>query len=614
MRELKKIPEWETHSQLSEEIEKLLKLRASSSAASPADLLRARIKALSTDFLNQHMVVLQIPERSSEALQRDKLWQSRLVFPGIGRRLTEQDIGQYILRTMPFAHSSSDGIPVYDGSYLPDGKKLKDYERMKLVALNVDGTLTYRNRFSDSKISKEMANDPHWVTEREFTEYLANSPDGAVPFGSLPQYISSSSSSVISRMSFSKYTLKSLRSPAVATASSAAEVVVEPEIIPMEQFSLREFGVTDYAFLPPQPVEMAAAATSASVEEPNFSSKNPYKILGLVEGETNAEVIKKRYKTLALQFHPDRKSAQRDRECFQKIQASYEKLMAEQLVLSFAYDDQKEPEELFLEATDYRNFLGRKGIAFSEKKISELLPAYIIFAKELKRVNPNAAEDPIIRLNFRNLIHQISSFVWFYETKNSILSIKLPGPMLPNHEKIVIIQHHLQTLRQIDIRLPERSENIFYMLDSVSATILDKYIALSRSMAELLIQEKKSMELATLRLDVLTFEGDHNSRKATIVKQLQQQERAIIAETERLNPNPSKRNKSEENVEASEEKVDVSDDAVDFPKQQASDTKSFNWPKEIAALHANIKENIRFFRTMQTQKLQNQVLRKWEKI
>lgn len=541
----------------------------------------------------------------------------RRVYPLLGHPLGEEHIGKRVVRVFPVKYPDD-----YDWSFFSEnalGEIALNSQKLEAIK---DQCLVLEGRFGSHKLPEKFS-DRMWCTVEEFTEHLKQNPEAGIAFkDAVPPQPSSGFEEP--RLFFgSDICLDSDK------MAKIVERLLSPLKKPMDKSpwleeasrSLPENpGTVDYMFHAPVAMPEDEELDSMSVA-PDFTSNDPYDVLGIDPREKNVSVIKKRFRILALHEHPDKGG---DLEKFKKLTSAHAKLIEQLATHPFAFSSSLDLESRFKEAEKHQELLDRKGIAFSIKGIETALPPLEQFLAQLMSVDLDGVEKTGIELLFERLIQSTASLLNFYKVKLRVLSMQLPDPSLTPEARIAVLEEQLKVLSECDLNQDSWNRDSEKLFRSAHLAVLDKYLALERSLAEILIKQMNTEKLGEMRQEV---RRSVNAKKLALtlgIGKILRKERAFQDKLAKfsgpIRPDFSKQAPPEEETappkgdttapspgEAELPKANASgpqaplsenavpDDAIVAFKKRRKQHVPFTLVKELASLEENIEKNRLFF-------------------
>lgn len=475
------------------------------------------------------------------------------VYPQLARTLREDDIGKLVLRVLPTSRGDWSFVINHDESEssILNGRAHK-LESLKEKTVIID----YK-----PLTSIEAINDNSWCTAEEFLAYRKLHPNDCVPFEKVEKLSSIGSTS---------------------QESKHAPDFFEPIEFPPS----KNPGHSDYSFHPPHE---ESSEEMLATHQPNFSSTDPYEILGIDPQEKNLDVIRKQYKKLALLHHPDRGGSE---ENFKKLVGALRKI--EGNTRPFVFNPDADLSTLFLEARQHF-FQFEGNLVFSTAKIQEKIPQVSKFLGELLKVDLSKGTDEALKLHFKQCIQQATSLLHFYRIKLKLSQIQLPKSCLEVTERIKLLRSNLREVTEINLDGPFWNFCSLNLFRSAHFGVLDKYIATARCLHELLLSEGKTLEAKLFRDEIKAFAENRKINLDEKILDLKWKETLFGYEVSKHN---EKKSEDERPQEAPSPKQKTSQP----PKQPPEGTLTFyekpkerpealTLQKEIECLQQNIKKN-----------------------
>lgn len=558
-------------------------------------LLNPRV---SHPIINFDRLILSNPVLPQFEIQADVIhpyWQDTKYYPQLGRMLEEKDKGQRIVRLVPEKY----GLYAYDWSFVPKhNEKESSIDNISEVELE--------NIFEEELIIKgfvqKFKNDGCWCTLDEFKTFRKLYPESAMSLREAESYLRVKKIREGETMTRKKHRedQASLISTSTEPRPLSAKTLPQPPEHP---------GCVDYSFYPPLEKSVLCESTHNS---PNFSSNNPYEVLGLDPSEKNPKVINKHYKTLALLYHPDKPCGDTDK--FKKLSKAHGQLLRECLLhpfQSFAVMQETDVSTQFADALQYFDELQKKTI-HSKRQIEEILPVLEIFIKELDKMNItiNTSKDELLILLHSRLRNSAGSFLNFYQIKLQILNMDVPASFLDVKTRMDAIEKHMDTLSQINLQCDHWNYDVLNYLIDLRLSILDKYVAFTRSKGELILYcEHDRRKYQRMVQEYLTpwIAASHASLARQTAKLLWQDaafksemqklsaSKIVFSKTSDAFPHSDGLKTNEENnssfKEISINGEIVPEEVVTICIKQKTKVDPFTLKKEIEALHKNIEAN-----------------------
>jgi curved DNA-binding protein CbpA len=292
----------------------------------------------------------------------------RECYPGLGHVLNETNIGNFFVRCAPIDFGN-----FLDWSY---NETVSDFNLLRQLSWKLikveDGKLTFWRKFPIGSTNEfsEKWNDGNWTSPESFWE---------------------------ARM-------------AKFPASKASTDVCKATDILMSKATIPEIIDYSYKF---EVVESHEACAKDVQYTPDFFASDPRQILGFSPFEKNFDVIKARYRTLALRFHPDKKG---DDNIFKIINTAYAKLESECRKTNYEADlkeDLDTPDFHRLAEKVHAKILGERDLVEQDPK--QLRNKFESLLRKIQSKNKQIEAQPNERLS--QLQSAVQQNFWCYDLK-----------------------------------------------------------------------------------------------------------------------------------------------------------------------------------------------------
>lgn len=494
-------------------------------------------------------------------------------YPAVARCLQEKDIGQQIVKV----ELCASGIGRWSFIPLDNDPETIRNESVKL------SKLTDRDIILVNSNTYNLNGDwlgPYWATAEELIEYLKDNPSSdtlSVPVSShsLMRMMKSQTTSPLMAMQ-SQMTPQFIKNQTLLKLIDCLAVAAKI-VLKNHPTSL------DYSFYPPDPD--SSSKPQGGPITPNLFSDEPHEILGIHPGEKDLTVIKKRFNGLALKHHPDKGG---DATLYEKIRVAYEKLTDLGVKKLFRFSEDSLPKTKLTEATQYKNLF--KQMVFTSKEIAVLLPLIDHFLKELSSVDSGSFKDKFFEFMYNNLIKDVSSLQNYYTIKQQLLSMELPNHSMDLNRRYELgakVFEELSTLGSSQFNFSSLEQ-----FNSVYSTILDKYTACQRVIAESYLEDNKIDELANLSSERLKFITKLKENFQCQVEKALKEKEEFQQEMKKLKQPISKL------ASLNFEKVTSLVNNVQNNKKSSPKPSLFTFDDELKALHKNIEKNFSFLKAL----------------
>lgn len=536
------------------------------------NLSHPKLKKLSRGVLNQ-VVKLSVKEifggmETPEKTQQIKnapdnghhpIFSGEYVYPELGQILTLADIGKEFVRIYPYLVNNK----CYDWSYIPDCDeheirkiRLIDITAQKIIYSSKPPTMLHTFNIS--------WNDGYWTPVEKFLEHIKKNPKPKI----LPD--TSVSDSDISNEELSS---------AFKGLQKAFETVFFDSWIHSTAEAIKEAGKNDYSY-----------KKSESAHPPQ-SSEDPRKVLGLPPECNDFTAIKKAYRKLAAVHHPDKRGNPED---FMKIDMAFKKLENELQGTFFVLDEPMNAEAALFQARIFTRQVLEKEKMPLKKDYESIINAWRSLHDALCKVQlegqVSLINDDI--LDMRTLSKEKIK-LWEFQIPFRNLDFTIIT-YLTHEEQIDRIKRQLTKLKELnehyDLENTQKkwTDSIDCLWDA-NVVFLDKYVALSRSLAELYIFSKQWNKALEIRTDIVN----------NVPLRLAKIRFAYLAGTDAKN----KRKREEFTNEPSKSSRHQTNFKQDLPKmnncapiEEANKKSTKPEVEEIQAMHENLLSNLAFFK------------------
>ncbi|MBA3237802.1 MAG: J domain-containing protein [Parachlamydiaceae bacterium] len=277
-----------------------------------------------------------------------------------------------------------------------------------------------------------------------------------------------------------------------------------------------DLDVKDYS-LKSEPIIHKQRTNKFSI---NFASHNPREVLGLYPDEENIPTIKKAYYDLSRQYHPDKYTE--GKEIFQTIESAYHKLITELRGSPFSSDN-KIPFDLeFHAASAWFSFLKANSAVPFKTDSQKVIDMWSYFKDQLKITLAKPHENNTGALLFKRFLPRVEAYLTSYQILSSLQKLTFPAANLSLENQICFIKESIKNLdiliSKFDYSIKNWAFEEMGSLKKISAHLLDRKIAWSRSLTVFLIKNNLEKEAVTVNVEVMNFYRTHELRIEKTVK------------------------------------------------------------------------------------------------
>lgn len=527
------------------------------------------------------------------------------VFPNLGRKLTPEDIGKRVIRTYPFKFEE-DGS--YDWSLVPDNltNEVAEKRATKLASLKDGVVLEDSYRFRDY--------DSHWLTLEEWVaipdknvkelENKVQREAQKLSDKKLPNFRFGKNSTDSLNKLFEKMNKKLPQKPSlISTISNKKDSELCIEWIQQKLKILPEkFTPADYSFYRPSPL-------CKPVSKPgklNLEGTSPREILGFPPNFDDLEVIAKRYRKLALKFHPD-KNNDSAAEKFKKIKKAYEAIKLEIEGDFFVCGDSEKFEEVYTRAEYYYELF--RTSKNPNEPVAASVNRWKLFHRELLKMNLNECDEKVILFQFQRLQRKVESNLKFWELRSEIENIQFPKSCEVSEKTVDDLLNLLKKLKElvIEYNLNNKGpidctwtcETIESCFEKANLFVIDKYAALARCAAEICLKMDQTNRALEIREEANAFGVDMNFNILSgkkIAKDEFDSKRAMNHSLYKTNKEkkkaPQEEKKESQKPDAETKLGEVPSNDIELMDETSSENQVYS---EIQELKKNIEKNQKFF-------------------
>ena len=463
------------------------------------------------------------------------------VYPNLGRELTLNDIGKKVVRAFPRKFEDDGSC---DWSVVPHNSTKEAAEDAASVVVSFTNSLSCGVELSGSYF---LPNDSHWLTleewlaipdkdakemenrtarsakkpfEKEFPNFKEKID--SVKFSNFKEKIDSvrwlsdkKTADSAKRLNEKINAILTQKPSHDSNISDKKDSKVCQEWIQQKKKTLADKLLpSDYSYYGPRRPTQPAFKPGKL----NLTATSPREVLGFPPDFDDLEAITKRYRKLALKFHPD-KNNDHQAEKFKKIKAAYDAIKLEIEGDFFVCGDMQKFEEVFTRAAYHYELL--RTSRNPNEPVAATVNRWKLFCRELLIMDLNECDEKVILFQFQRLQRKADSHLMFWELKSEMENIRFPEHCEVDEKSVNDLLDRLKKLQELVDRFDLNNrkgpvdctwtdETIEVCFEKSNLFVIDKYVALARSAAEIALKMDQTERALEIRKDANDFVLDRN--------------------------------------------------------------------------------------------------------